>query len=212
MAKLNKCRYSSVIRNCIKKSIHIYGYNACRADWDKNCGGVAVYVKYCFPTDVILSKSVSKELELLAIDVEISENQRIMVVGCLHTLQCNRIKKTISHTNWLKKAMVSSGKKKKQHCIMFTCVHIHTLKTHTCIPNAFPLFSAAATALKNKCTWGFLQHNKGITLLEFEISTIPQLNPLKEIHLLFTCFFAFGNTYLHPSLNSYLFSNTEKLM
>lgn len=53
-----------------------------RTDRPKKGGGVAVYVKSKFHVKMILSKSLTKQFELLALDLEVSKALHITVVGC----------------------------------------------------------------------------------------------------------------------------------
>ena len=66
----------------LNKDINIDGYNVYRTDRPKKGGGVAVYVKSKFHVNIRLSTSVSKQFELLALDMEISKTLHITVVGC----------------------------------------------------------------------------------------------------------------------------------
>ena len=71
----------------LNKDINIDGYNVYRTDRPKKGGGVAVYVKSKFHVNIRLSTSVSKQFELLALDMEISKTLHITVVGCYRHLQ-----------------------------------------------------------------------------------------------------------------------------
>ncbi len=43
---------------------------------------MAIYIKQSFDVKLVLSESVGKELELLALETEVSRNHHIMLVGC----------------------------------------------------------------------------------------------------------------------------------
>ena len=62
--------------------ICIDGYNVYRANRPKRGGGVAIYVKSKFHVKVIVSESISKQLEILALNVELVKGLSITVVGC----------------------------------------------------------------------------------------------------------------------------------
>lgn len=64
------------------EDINIKGYNVYRTDRPKKGGGVAIYVKTKFDASVILSESICKQLEFLALNVEIYKGLCVTVVGC----------------------------------------------------------------------------------------------------------------------------------
>lgn len=64
------------------KDIHILGYNVSRTDRPKKGGGVAIYSKTKFRTNVLLSESVCKRFEMLALKIEVSKDCLLTVVGC----------------------------------------------------------------------------------------------------------------------------------
>lgn len=63
------------------KDIVVSGYNVYRTDRPRKAGGVAIYVKSKFIANVVLSISVSKQLEFLALNVEVYEGMTVTVVG-----------------------------------------------------------------------------------------------------------------------------------
>lgn len=64
------------------KDVSVGGYNLFRIGRPKKGGGVAIYVKKSFLVNVIVSKSISRQFELLDLDLEVSKSLHIMVVGC----------------------------------------------------------------------------------------------------------------------------------
>lgn len=52
--------------------INMVGYNVYRTDRPEKGGGIAVYVKSKFDACLVLSESVCKQLEFLALNVEIT--------------------------------------------------------------------------------------------------------------------------------------------
>lgn len=64
------------------KDICINGYNVYCADGPRKGGGVAIYMRSNSDVNLVLKESVFKELELLALEIELSKNHRIMLVGC----------------------------------------------------------------------------------------------------------------------------------
>lgn len=64
------------------EDINIFGYNLYRSDRPKKDGGVAIYVKSRFNTSIVLSQSICKQMEFLALNVEIAKSLSIAVVGC----------------------------------------------------------------------------------------------------------------------------------
>lgn len=65
--------------------ISINGYNVYRTDRPKRDGGVAIYVKK-EEVSLLLSKSVAKQFEFLALEVEVSKSLFLTVSGCYRTL------------------------------------------------------------------------------------------------------------------------------
>ena len=45
-------------------------------------GGVAICVKNKFSVTKLVSKSISKQLKFLALNIEVAKGQQVMVVGC----------------------------------------------------------------------------------------------------------------------------------
>ena len=66
----------------LDKDIYINGYNVYRTACPRKGGGVAMYIRSNFDVNFVLKVSVSKELELLALEIELTKNHRIMLVGC----------------------------------------------------------------------------------------------------------------------------------
>lgn len=62
--------------------INIPGYNVYRSDRPKKGGGIAIYVKTRFHASVVLSESICKQLEFLALNVEIAKSFSLTVIGC----------------------------------------------------------------------------------------------------------------------------------
>lgn len=73
---------SWLTKSVMDNDIDIDGYNVYRADRLKKGGGVAIYVKCRHNVTVVSSVSISKQLELLALNVEISKGLCLTVVGC----------------------------------------------------------------------------------------------------------------------------------
>ncbi|XP_059186340.1 uncharacterized protein LOC131969177 [Centropristis striata] len=69
-------------KSVLDKDISVNGYNVYRADRPRKGGGVAMYIRSNFDVNLVLKESVSKELELLALEIELTKNHRIMLVGC----------------------------------------------------------------------------------------------------------------------------------
>jgi len=69
--------------------IGIEGYNVYRSDRPKRRGGVAIYVKCKFHSNLVLSKSVCKQIEFLALNLEVSKEHHIRLVGCYRTLSAS---------------------------------------------------------------------------------------------------------------------------
>lgn len=63
-------------------AVSIPGYNVFRQDRPSKGGGVAIYCKDSLQCSVILSKSVSKQFELLLLKVNLSRNISLIVAGC----------------------------------------------------------------------------------------------------------------------------------
>jgi len=64
------------------KAIFVKGYNVFRINHPRNGGGVAIYYKFKFNVYVLLSKSLSKQFELLAINLKVSNGLSVTVVAC----------------------------------------------------------------------------------------------------------------------------------
>lgn len=64
------------------KDIDISGYNVFRTDRPKRGGGIAIYIKNKFQVNVLLSKSVSKQFEFLALKLVVSTSLSLTVIGC----------------------------------------------------------------------------------------------------------------------------------
>ena len=62
--------------------VSIDGYNLYRADRPKRGGGIAVYSKCKFHTQMLVTKSIPKQFEILALQVEIYMGCYVTVVGC----------------------------------------------------------------------------------------------------------------------------------
>lgn len=69
----------------LDKNISIDGCNIYRTDRPKRGEGIAIFIKSKFHVNVLLSKSVSKQFEFLALDLEVSKTLNITVVGCYRT-------------------------------------------------------------------------------------------------------------------------------
>lgn len=63
-------------------AIDIDGYTVYRTDRPKRGGGVAIYVKDSFEVTVLLSESVVKKYELLALNLIVSKTFYLPIVGC----------------------------------------------------------------------------------------------------------------------------------
>jgi len=72
-------------KSVLNEDISIDGYTVYRTDRPRKGGGVAVYIKSKFSVNVLISKSVSKQFEFLALDLEVSRTLHITVVGCYRT-------------------------------------------------------------------------------------------------------------------------------
>lgn len=68
-------------KSCSDEAISIKGYNVFRTDRPKKGGGVAIYCKSKFSVNILLSKSISKQFEFLANNLE-STRFSMTVVGC----------------------------------------------------------------------------------------------------------------------------------
>lgn len=55
-------------------------------DRKRKFGGVTIYIKSVFDVQLLLSESVSKELQLLALEVEVTKDHHIMMVRCYRPL------------------------------------------------------------------------------------------------------------------------------
>lgn len=69
-------------KSITNEDINILGYNVYRTGRPKKGGGVAIYVKSSFNTSIVLSQSICKQMEFLALNVEIAKSFSIAVVGC----------------------------------------------------------------------------------------------------------------------------------
>uniref|UniRef100_A0A8C5N2E5 Reverse transcriptase domain-containing protein n=1 Tax=Gouania willdenowi TaxID=441366 RepID=A0A8C5N2E5_GOUWI len=69
-------------KSITNEDINILGFNVFRTDRPKKGGGVAIYVKSRFNASIVLSQSISKQMEFLALDLEIVKSLHITVVGC----------------------------------------------------------------------------------------------------------------------------------
>ncbi len=63
-------------------AINIEGYNVFRIDWPKRGSGLAIYIKNWYAATLLISKSISKQFELLAFDVVFSKTLSLTGVGC----------------------------------------------------------------------------------------------------------------------------------
>lgn len=64
------------------EDINMVGYKVYRIDRPNKGGGVAIYIKSRFDACVVLSESICKQLEILALKVEFIKGLCITVVGC----------------------------------------------------------------------------------------------------------------------------------
>uniref|UniRef100_A0A669EJS2 Reverse transcriptase domain-containing protein n=1 Tax=Oreochromis niloticus TaxID=8128 RepID=A0A669EJS2_ORENI len=62
--------------------INITEYNLYRTDRPRKGGGVAIYVKSRYEVSIVLSASIPKQMEFLALDIKIVESLSITAVGC----------------------------------------------------------------------------------------------------------------------------------
>ncbi|XP_019222699.1 uncharacterized protein LOC109204916 [Oreochromis niloticus] len=69
-------------KSITNEDINIYGYNVYRTDRPKKGGGVAIYVKSRFHASIVLSQSICKQMEFLALNVDIANTLSITIVGC----------------------------------------------------------------------------------------------------------------------------------
>lgn len=69
-------------RTVDNSAVSVPGYNIFRQDRSTKGGGVAIYCKDSLQCSVILSKSVSKQFELLLLKISLSRNHSITVAGC----------------------------------------------------------------------------------------------------------------------------------
>ena len=69
-------------KSITNEDISILGYNVYRSDRPKKGGGVAIFVKSRFDASIVLSESISKQFEFLALKVEIAKSLSMTVVGC----------------------------------------------------------------------------------------------------------------------------------
>uniref|UniRef100_A0A3B3DM95 Reverse transcriptase domain-containing protein n=2 Tax=Oryzias melastigma TaxID=30732 RepID=A0A3B3DM95_ORYME len=73
---------SWLTKSIFNNDISIDGYNVYRADRLKKGGGVAIYIKAKFNASLVLSQSISKQFEFLAVKVDIGPSCSITVAGC----------------------------------------------------------------------------------------------------------------------------------
>lgn len=59
-----------------------HGYNVYRTDRPQKGGGIAIYVRNTFCVSSLVSKSIPKQFEILALNIEVSKGQPVTVVGC----------------------------------------------------------------------------------------------------------------------------------
>lgn len=71
-----------LMKSITNEDISIFGYKVYRTDRPKKGGGVAIYVKSRFDASIVPSESICKQLELLALKVEIAKSLSMNVVGC----------------------------------------------------------------------------------------------------------------------------------
>lgn len=64
------------------KDISITGYKVFRSDRLKKGGGVAIYVKEHLEASLLLSVSIAKQYELLALNLSVSKTLQITIAGC----------------------------------------------------------------------------------------------------------------------------------
>ncbi|XP_055755262.1 uncharacterized protein LOC129834369 [Salvelinus fontinalis] len=71
-------------KSVFDKDICISGYNVYHTDRVKKCVAiyVAIYVKTKFPVSVAKSETICKQLEFLALNIEVSKGLSITVIGC----------------------------------------------------------------------------------------------------------------------------------
>lgn len=69
-------------KSTLDNDICIDGYKVYRTDRPSRGGGIAMFVKSKFCVKIKLSVSLSKYFELLAVDLEVSKNLHLTVVGC----------------------------------------------------------------------------------------------------------------------------------
>ena len=69
-------------KSILASDIYLNGYSVYRTDRPKKGGGVAIYVKNKFCVTKMVSKSISKQLEFVALNIEVAKGQQVMVVGC----------------------------------------------------------------------------------------------------------------------------------
>lgn len=77
-------------KSITNEDINVHGYNVFRSDRPKKGGGVAIYVKSRFGASVVLSESLCKQMEFLALNVEIFKSLSITVVGCYRPPSASR--------------------------------------------------------------------------------------------------------------------------
>lgn len=63
-------------------NVLINGYNMYQTDRPRRAGGVAVYVKSKFLVNLLLSKPVMKQFEILALELKVSNSTCLTVVQC----------------------------------------------------------------------------------------------------------------------------------
>lgn len=61
--------------------ICVGGYNVYRTDRKGRAGGVAIYVSQKFPVSVLLSQSIPRQFELIALDIKVA-NALFTIIGC----------------------------------------------------------------------------------------------------------------------------------
>ena len=69
-------------KSVVDKDICINGHNVYRTERVKEDGGVAMYVKTKFLVSIAKSETICKQLEFLALNLEVSKGLSITVIGC----------------------------------------------------------------------------------------------------------------------------------
>lgn len=64
------------------KDVALIGFNIFRADRPKKGGGIAIYVKSHFVSQVLITQSLPKQFELLALNITLPGSQPLTVIGC----------------------------------------------------------------------------------------------------------------------------------